>query len=725
VQLPKNTQQDQVKMSPTTDDEENICCQALEIQDSAQREAFLRQACKSNPWLRQSVDAMLTDHEQATRLFQTVAADIAIDHSSDNIGELNVDRDLGTTIGPYRLLARLGEGGGGVVYQAEQEAPVHRSVALKILKPGLDHHRVMKRFQAERQALELMEHPNIARVLDAGVTPDGRPYFGMELVPGTKITAHCQNNALPLAARLLLVQQVCSAVQHAHQKGIIHCDLKPSNILVTLVEGLPVPKVIDFGIAKAIANSPSEWTLLGYPVGTPSYMSPEQLSGSRDIDTRSDVYSLGVIMYELVAGCPPFDMDEPSTTGTKSLQRRMVHGDPVPLSRLRRKDDSTHFEWTEDLDWIVMTALERDRERRYATVRGLSQDIARYLANEPISARPPGRLYRLGKLVRRNRLASGAIAAGTLILATGFTTSSLLYLKAQAAEQTQVQLRAAAEAAEQQQSKLRAEAEEREHVTKAAILIMQNRMEDAEAEIQLMGGMLTQPSVEATSVFHSLAIWNAMRGNWKAAAQRLLALSRVNRFDDRDMTDNATRDLVPIAPVLVEAGDLDALRDFEEMLTQRFQHTNNPIAAEQVLKICLLLPPSRIIRKRLESVAATAENSLPTDTTARLNWLQAWRCFAMGLWHYRIGDYERSIHLLDQAMTSPKTEPVIIACCLTVRSMAYQRIGNAANAATDFAKAKTMISDKFLRPLEHDSQGLWHDWLTARILLREASLSRS
>jgi hypothetical protein len=353
-----------------------------------------------------------------------------------------------------------------------------------------------------------------------------------------------------------------------------------------------------------------------------------------------------------------------------------------------------------------MTALEKDREGRYATVRGLSQDISRYLAHEPISARPPSRLYRIRKLIRRNRLATCAIAAGIVILIAGFTTSSLLYLKA--------------EAAELQQSKLRAQAEEREHVTRAAILIMQNRIEEADAEIQRMGGMLTQPSVEATNVFHKLATWNALRGNWKPASQRLLALSRVNRFDDSDMTDNATRDLIPIGPVLVEAGDLDSLAEFEDVLTQHFGQTNNPIAAEQVLKISLLVPPSQTIMKRLERVAAVAEKSLPGNPRARLSWIQAWRCFAVGLWHYRVGDHEPSIQFLNRAMSAPRNEPVVNICCTIVRSMALRKLGKTVEANADFDLAKSQIETKFATPLELDNQGLWHDWLTARILLREA-----
>jgi hypothetical protein len=710
-------------MNQTTT-EEDIFCRAVEIQDTGQREAFLRATCQSNAALRQAVDALLADHEQATRLFQEVAADVTLDESTSAAitGSLEKDDFLGAVIGPYHIVQRLGEGGGGTVYEAEQDIPVRRKVAVKILKPGLDKWRVMNRFQTERQALELMEHPNIARVLDAGTTPDSRPYFVMELVRGTKITDHCKANALPMSARLQLIQRICSAVQHAHQKGIIHCDLKPSNILVTMVEGTPIPKVIDFGIAKATGGTRSELNDQNCPVGTPAYMSPEQIDGSADIDTRSDIYSLGVILYELLAGRPPFKQEEPSHTGTSDLRHRLLHETPPPPSLVAAGTDSHRLKWNEDLDCIVMTAMEKNRERRYSTVRGLSQDIARYLANEPISARPAGRLYRMRKFVRRNRVASGAIAAVFLALAVGFTASSLLYFRADAAERKQTQLRADAEAAERRQAQLRADAEERAHVTKAAILIMQNKTEDADAEIQLMGGMLTQPSVEATNVFHKLATWNALRGNWKAASQRMLSLSRVNRFDDSDMTDNVTRDLVPIAPTLIEAGDLDNLRDYENFLLQQLGNTNNPVAAEQVLKICLQYPPSNDLLKRLQPAAAVAEKSISDKSnTSRLTWIQAWRCFALGLWDYRIGEYEQSIPLLNLAMTAPKNEPVVNCCCLVVRSMAYRKMGHVTEADNDLVQAKSQIDAKFSTPLELDNQGLWHDWLTARILLREAT----
>jgi eukaryotic-like serine/threonine-protein kinase len=691
-------------MKPISSVEEEIFYRALEILDADNREHYLRQACDSES-LRRSVDALLSLHEKGSRLFQQAAAGFSLD--SEVLGKILDDTEsaedvLESRIGPYRLVQKIGEGGGGVVYEAEQETPVHRMVALKILKRSMCNRRVLNRFQAERQALELMSHPNIAMVLDAGETTDGRPYFVIELVRGMKITDHCAKHAVSLPTRLKLMQQVCSAIQHAHQKGIIHCDLKPSNILITIVDGVMIPKVIDFGIAKAAAGDGFEAAHHAHPVGTPAYMSPEQISGSKDIDTRSDIYSLGVILYELIAGRPLFAEDATTTTHACDIRGQLLRKKTLTPLRQASRNGATTFRWNKDLEWIVMMAIEKYRECRYATVRGLSQDIARYLSNEPVVAHPSSRIYRLRKFVRRNRLASAAI----LGLAIGFTTSTIMYVRAEHAERKQAQLRA--------------EAEERECVTKAAILLMQDKPAEADAEIQKMAGILTQPSVEATSVFLKLAIWNALQGDWKSASNRLLALSRVNRFDDSDMSDNATRDLVPLPPTLIEAGNVTALEQFESMLTERLGHTKNPIAAEEILKMCLLLPPSDEILKRLEPIAAVAEDSLSNLDTEKPNWLRAWRYMSLGLWYYRTGNYEQSFHALDVALTSRRNTPAMYACCYAVRSMAFRKIGQNDEADEDVAFAKSMIDVKFSLPMAFDNGGLWHDWLAARILLREA-----
>ncbi len=342
-------------------------------------------------------------------------------------------------IGRYKLLEKIGEGGCGVVYMAEQEEPIRRRVALKVIKPGMDTREVIARFEAERQALALMEHPNIARVFDGGATDAGRPYFVMELVRGLRITDYCDQKNLSTRQRLDLFMQVCQAVQHAHQKGIIHRDLKPSNILVTVNDGVPVPKVIDFGIAKATGPALTDktfFTRFQQIIGTPAYMSPEQAEmTSVDIDTRSDIYSLGVLLYELLTGRTPFDTRELLRIGMEELLRTIREREPVRpsarLSTLAAEERTTVAQRRQtdpprlinlirgDLDWIVMKCLEKERARRYDTANELAADLKRHLNTEPVLARPPSVTYKFQKTVRRNRRALAATVAVMFVLSLG------------------------------------------------------------------------------------------------------------------------------------------------------------------------------------------------------------------------------------------------------------------------------------------------------------------
>ncbi|MGD8868583.1 MAG: serine/threonine-protein kinase [Gemmatimonadales bacterium] len=349
-------------------------------------------------------------------------------------------------IGPYRLLQVLGEGGMGQIFEAEQTEPVRRRVALKLIKLGMDTRQVVARFEAERQALAVMEHPNIAKVLDAGATEMGRPYFVMELVRGIPLTDYCDTHKLSTRERLELFLRVCHAIQHAHQKGVIHRDLKPSNVLVMEQDGQPTPKVIDFGIAKAISQQLTERTLVtqfGQAIGTPAYMSPEQADASGlDVDTRTDIYSLGIMLYELLVGRLPID---PAEVGVPVFIARLVARETDPLTpsarfgslaeqaktiaRLRHSDTSAlRRELKGDLDWIVMKAMEKDRSRRYETANGLAMDIQRYLNSEPVVARPPSASYRIGKFVKRHRVpvAAAALLLVSLIAGMGVTAAALM-----------------------------------------------------------------------------------------------------------------------------------------------------------------------------------------------------------------------------------------------------------------------------------------------------------
>jgi serine/threonine protein kinase/tetratricopeptide (TPR) repeat protein len=426
---------------------EQIFGEAIAKPNLAARELYLDGACGNDKQLRQRIDDLLGAHDSTANFLKLPEADPAFSAS--------ISEGPGTKIGRYKLLEQIGEGGFGVVFMAEQEQPVRRHVALKIIKLGMDTREVVARFEAERQALAMMEHTNIAKVFDAGSTDAGRPYFVMELIRGVPITNYCDQNALSVERRLHLFLLVCQAVQHAHQKGIIHRDLKPTNVLVTPHDDKAVPKIIDFGVAKATEGKLTDKTLFtGFRqlVGTPTYMSPEQaqLSGI-DIDTRSDIYSLGVLLYELLTGTTPFDAKQLLSSSFEEIQRTIREVEPPPpstrLSTLavdiqtakanERSSDPKHLnqQLRGDLDWIIMRCLEKDRTRRYETATGLAEDIQRYLTDQPVEARRPTKWYRLNKFIRRNKV---GVLAGSAILATlllGLMLASVGFIRASRQEQ--------------------------------------------------------------------------------------------------------------------------------------------------------------------------------------------------------------------------------------------------------------------------------------------------
>jgi WD40 repeat protein/serine/threonine protein kinase len=418
--------------------ERSIFIEALDKTSAAQRVAYLEAVCGDDVAMRQRIEKLLAAHEAAGGILDQPAVPAHATASYTPLAE-----GPGTVIGPYKLLQMIGEGGFGVVYMAEQEQPVRRRVALKIIKPGMDTGQVIARFEAERQALAMMGHQNIARVLDAGATESGRPYFVMELVKGVPITDFCDKNHLSPQARLKLFIDVCHAIQHAHHKGVIHRDVKPSNVMITLHDGVPVVKVIDFGVAKATGQRLTEKTLFtayGQMIGTPAYMSPEQAEMSGlDIDTRSDVYSLGVLLYELLTGTTPLEGKRLREAGYVEMQRLIREEEaPRPSTRLsslggsatvlagnRGLDVKRLVQFLAgDLDWVVMKALEKDRNRRYATPGSFAEDIERYLRREAIQARPPSTAYKLRKFAQRNRTAvlTAALVAAALLLGTAAAT---------------------------------------------------------------------------------------------------------------------------------------------------------------------------------------------------------------------------------------------------------------------------------------------------------------
>ena len=463
---------------------ERIYHEALAL-DPGARGAFLDRACADDAVVRREVESLLR--------FQTSAEPFLEGSALQEAATLvdPADSFRAPQIPGYTILDLIGEGGMGVVYLAEQDAPLARRVALKLIKPGMDSRQIVERFETERQALARMDHPNIAAVFDAGTTTDGRPFFVMEFVAGAPITEYCDRQRLSTRDRLELFLQVCAAVQHAHQKGVIHRDLKPSNVLVSSEEAHARPKVIDFGIAKAIQLPVADRggvTEQGTLVGTPEYMSPEQAAFSPDIDTTSDVYTLGVLLHELLVGTLPFDSKVLRQAGHDEMRRVIRESDPPrPSSRLTdgeaNPDEVAAVRQTDvarltrdlkgDLDWIVLKALERDRRRRYPTVSALAADVDRYLADKPLEARPPTAAYRIRKFVRRYRGAVAAVAALVVVLAAGLSMTLIQFVRAESA-------RTEAEVQRQQANRERAEADKHRQAAEAATREATVRRNDAE-----------------------------------------------------------------------------------------------------------------------------------------------------------------------------------------------------------------------------------------------------
>jgi serine/threonine protein kinase len=730
---------DQVKSN-----EETLFEAARILASPAARRAFLDQACAESPDLRARIEALLESGNESENFFKDAARfdltpiDNPAESGDDRGREFHLTEGLGTRIGRYKLLQKIGEGGGGIIYMAEQQEPVRRRVALKIIKLGMDTKSVIARFEAERQALAMMDHQNIARVFDAGATETGRPYFVMELVRGVKITEYCDQNNLDTRRRLDLFIQICHAIQHAHQKGIIHRDIKPSNVLVTLHDGVPVPKVIDFGIAKAIEVRLTDKTLFtAYEqiIGTPAYMSPEQaeLSGL-DVDTRSDIYSLGVLLYELLTSKTPFDPKELLQHGLDEMRRTLREQEPQRPStmvttlqgaELTTTAENRHAEPPKlisllrgDLDWIVMKALEKDRRRRYETANGLAMDIQRFLNSEPVVARPPSRLYRFQKLVRRNKVVFAAVGAVAAALIIGLGASTWLLFMEIAARQRAVAAEKQAGEARANEAQLRRLAETREKITQATVLINQEKFDEAD---QLMSGVsVTQPTVEGSVVFRALGEYHALRNEWKDAAARFNVLVQIDQLDGWDA---CTLDYLRYGPTLVEEGDTPGYEHFREDAITHFITGKYPFA-DRIVKISLLLPAHDNLLKALEPQAGVTAQFIATNEDANPDiFLAAWRSVSTALMEYRCGNFEKAAGWCQQSLNYPEHIAPRTATARIILAMADQKLGKTGEARLQLKEAREIIENKFKSQLDLGTpmQGFWFDWIFARILLDEAA----
>ena len=716
-------------MTQTRPTEEEIFQIAREIRSPAARSAYLEQACGTDAALRERALALLQiAEEEASFLERPPAACV------ETIERRRITERAGDVVGQYKLREQIGEGGFGVVYVAEQERPVRRKVALKIIKPGMDTKDVIARFEAERQALALMDHPHVARVFDAGATETGRPYFVMELVQGVAITEFCDKNQLATHQRLALFADVCRAVQHAHQKGIIHRDLKPSNIMVTLHDGMPVAKVIDFGVSKALSQQLTEksiYTAYGQMIGTPSYMSPEQAEMSGlGIDTRSDIYSLGVLLYELLTSQTPLDANRLRSSAYDEILRIIREEEPprpsLKISTLgeqatviaqQRHTDPKQLQrdLTGELDWIVMKCLEKDRSRRYETASGLAHDIQRYLRDEPVEACPPSPLYRLKKLAKKHRGLLTTAASFLAFLVLGIVVSSLL-----AAWALRSQLIAKAALAHAQKSLVGEQT-------------ARKKADDAVRQLESASQRL-----KTANQITSEGIQSLMRGNWSVAYEQFnkaeelepglstIYSHRGNLYTTLGLWDRAAEDydrrfhLASRASIQTCSehtllryyiGDEAGYRRACEELMRQHGRSNLRVDRQTLMRARLLAPrpvgdPEELAREAEDMIA---DYYVPTN-------------LALGARaHLRAGHLEKAVARSREANKLGADLPFRGSYCTL--AMALHQLGEKAKAQEALAEAETAI-EGWTKSMENGPVGTmpveWDLWISYQIHYREA-----
>jgi serine/threonine protein kinase/tetratricopeptide (TPR) repeat protein len=705
------------------DDARTIFFSALE-RDPDQCAQFVEDVCGANAELRARVFQLLKAHREMG-VIQSQDSE-APPFSEDTV----LPEGPGTVIAGYKLLERIGEGGFGIVYMAEQLQPVRRKVALKIIKPGMDTRQVVARFEAERQALALMDHPNIAQVFDGGATATGRPYFVMELVRGIPITEFCDLNRLPLRERIELFVAVCKAVQHAHQKGIIHRDLKPSNVMVTMHDDKAVVKVIDFGIAKAIGQQLTEKTLFtnfAQMIGTPLYMSPEQAQMSGlDVDTRSDIYALGVLLYELLTGTTPFDQERLRTVAYDEIRRIIREEEPPkPSTRVSTKDAATTAASIKrgidprrlrqllrgELDWIVMKCLEKDRNRRYDTANGLAVDLGRYLNNEQVQACPPSVAYRLWKFTRRHRALLGTAGLLVAIALAGCAMTVWQALRAASARDAAVRAELALSKTHQAAAEERASAIARdlETLNKANNLIESGRVhadfsEWAKAEADFTAALKLRPDHSSAwlargHLYGRLHLWDLAASDFQNAFKR----------EDLGSIDSIYCNALLRLRVRDEAG----FREFCNRLIRQFDRAADPRDWErdEVARACLLaaepiLAPARLV--------LLTQHAVDTGRTP-----MGLACLGTAL--YRAGQYEAGLKPLRESRAAG---PGWYTWADAVTAMIHHRLGQPERAREALRSAAGSVRRRYELWCDHfgvATNGWWWNDTQGELYFREAA----
>lgn len=738
-------------MRPVRSSEKAIFLEALDIESNVERSAFVEVACRGDSALLASVTALLREHERednpvdtpivAKRDLRPSANDETESYTAMN--QSFSGQALGTMIGPYKLMEQIGEGGFGLVYVADQQSSIRRRVALKIIKPGMESREVLTRFEAERQAIALMDHPNIARVYDAGVTESAQPYFVMELVRGVPLTEYCDGHQLDISERLILFVDICNAVQHAHQKGIIHRDLKPSNILVTLQDGHPLVKVIDFGVAKAIGQSltiKTMYTRFASMVGTPAYMSPEQAGMSTgDIDTRSDIYSLGVLLYELLTGTTPFTSDRLQSAGFDELRRIIREEEPhrpsTRLSTLNNQLATTiaanrklelgklASSMKRDLDWIVMKALDKDRNRRYATAGSMAEDVSRFLMHQPVVACPPSTWYRFTKFAHRNKVAITTVSSVTGALLLGTIVSVWQAQVAIRERDEKVIALNEARSAEETANKAREDLEGFNERLNSTTVVLASARVHADAQ---QWSEAFKAYTEATEILPKyFLVWlergrlNAKLGRWEAAAADFSQAVEIGCATQQT-------ELSGVPQLLFFAGQSKAY----ERITREIEPLGGSGDPASVVTRGLLvgdISPKKAaeLASQVEQMLSGIENKSGSNKKLRHKYASMYyaaNMYVSGWAHLRAGDVEKAIQRLEQ---SNDAEWFGKGIAYPLIAIAHHRAGRADDSVKAFEQSQALL-DRLLNESVSRQSGSptipWIDWIEFLLNHREASI---